>query len=59
MRTFKWILAGLSPAFVTGGAILARNPHPDFLFWWSVLAAAVGGWAGMGINKAIDTRSGE
>ena len=54
MSTVKWIISGLLPAFAVGSAILTTRPQPDFVFWWTVLAAFLAGLAGKGINAEID-----
>lgn len=57
MKTLKWILAGLAPAMAAGSAILTVNPKPDFVFWWAVGAALVGGLAGKSMNHSLDKMS--
>lgn len=54
MSTVKWILSGLLPAFATGSAILVSNPTPNFVFWWAVSSAFVGGLVGKSVNGTID-----
>jgi hypothetical protein len=54
MKSIKWILSGLVPAFAAGSAILSIQPVPNFTFWWAVTSAFVGGLASKGINHGID-----
>jgi 4-hydroxybenzoate polyprenyltransferase len=55
MKTLKWIIAALVPAFVAGGSILSANGQQfSGMFWFGFLGAFVGGLAGMGVNKGID-----
>lgn len=59
MKTVKWIIAALVPAFVSGSAMLAAGVKPGFEFWFGFAGAFVGGLAGMGLNKGIDKTQGE
>ncbi len=59
MKTAKWIIAALVPAFSAGLAMLGAGVKPGFEFWFGFAGAFVGGLAGKGLNRGLDKTQGE
>lgn len=58
MKTIKWIIAGLVPAFTSGGSMLAAGMPMDAKFWFFFTGTFLGGLAGISVNKVVDNMRG-